>query len=155
MDILKRYRNHPSLILYSCMGEGMPGEDVYRRWRKQVLALDSSRPHIIVPNPIYRLPWLDQDWPTGTDDVGGMPIRELKDYYRLVRGGGKWMFPTEIPFLASLPSVDTLQKFIPDLWETDPGPQFPVNPTWAHHRSNHYFDLTTSLSANNTANRGM
>lgn len=139
VDIIKRFRNHPSLIVYSCMGEGNPGKDVYERWRKQVRALDPTRLSIISADLKYRLPWLDEDWPTGVDDAASSKIRELKDYYEHVRGGEEWMFSTEIPFLASLPPVDSLRRFIPDLWDAQPGPVFPLNATWAHHGANSYF----------------
>jgi exo-1,4-beta-D-glucosaminidase len=139
VDILKRYRNHPSLIMYSCMGEGMPGRDVYQRWHKQVMALDRTRLVVTTPDQKYRLPWLDRDWPSGLDDASRTPIQELKDYYASVRAGGEWMFSTEIPFLASMPPIESLQKFIPDLWETEAGATFPLNATWAHHGSNSYF----------------
>ena len=49
------------------------------------------------------------------------------------------MFSTEIPFVASVPPVDSLQRFIPDLWQAQPGPTFPLNATWAHHGANFYF----------------
>ncbi len=145
-DILKRYRNHPSLIMYTCTGEGMPGEDVYRRWRKQVLALDPTRLFVAAPDQKCRFPWLDQDWPSGLDDAAAHhprfqynPIGEPKDYYKRVRGGKEWMFSTEIPFNASVPPVESLRRFIPDLWEARPGPAFPLNATWAHHGANSYF----------------
>ncbi len=146
VDILKRYRNHPSLIMYSCTGEGMPGEDVYRRWRKQVVALDPTRLFIIAPDLKCHFPWLDEDWPSGVDDAAAHhgrfqynPIRGMKDYYERVRGGKEWMFSTEIPFTASVPPVESLTKFIPDLWKVRPGPEFPLNATWAHHGANMYF----------------
>jgi hypothetical protein len=146
VDILKRHRNHPSLIMYTCTGEGMPGEDVYRRWRKQVLALDPTRLFATAPDQKCHFPWLDQDWPSGLDDAAAHhprfqynSIRELKNYYEHVRGGKEWMFSTEIPFVASMPPVDSLQRFIPDLWQAQPGPAFPLNATWAHHGANSYF----------------
>jgi exo-1,4-beta-D-glucosaminidase len=139
VDILKRYRHHPSLIMYSCMGEGMPGRDVYERWHKRVMALDGTRLVVTTPDLKYRLPWLDQEWPSGLDDAGATVIEELKDYYTCVRAGGQWMFSTEIPFLASMPPVESLQKFIPDLWETEPSATYPLNATWAHHGSHSYF----------------
>jgi exo-1,4-beta-D-glucosaminidase len=146
VDILKRHRNHPSLIMYTCTGEGMPGEDIYRRWRKQVLALDPTRLFAAAPDQKCHFPWLDQDWPSGLDDAAAHhpadaynPIHELKDYYERVRGGAEWMFSTEVPFMASVPPVDSLQRFIPDLWETGSGPAFPLNATWAHHGANSYF----------------
>ena len=67
-DIIKRHRNHPSLVLYSCCGESEPAEDIYLPWRKDVRELDGTRlfiPTIDVHEP---LEWLRQDLPTGVRD---------------------------------------------------------------------------------------
>ncbi len=62
-DVLKRYRNHPSVMLYSCVGEGMPSEDIYRRWRKDVTTLDKTRLFIPTIDVRVKAPWIDQDLP--------------------------------------------------------------------------------------------
>jgi exo-1,4-beta-D-glucosaminidase len=49
------------------------------------------------------------------------------------------MFSTEVPFMPSMPPIESLRRFIPDLWETKAGPTFPLNPTWAHHSGHNYF----------------
>ena len=43
VDIIKRYRNHPSLVLYMAMNEGDTREDVYTRWRKEIVDRDGTR----------------------------------------------------------------------------------------------------------------
>ena len=42
-DIIKRYRNHPSLVMYMASNEGFTREEVYRPWRQSVIELDGSR----------------------------------------------------------------------------------------------------------------
>jgi hypothetical protein len=145
VDILKRYRNHPSLWLYLAMNEGDTREDVYEMWRKHVLELDGTR--VFIPSgsfPDYRQnppAWIKKDMPVGMNDwVRGKSYgwQEPSQYYRWVRDERGWMFQMECGS-ASLPPVDSLRRFIPDLWEAPAGEHFPLTRTWAHHGANAYF----------------
>ena len=145
VDIVKRYRNHPSVVLYMSMNEGDTREDVYRMWRKTCLELDGTRLHIPSGSfPDYREDppeWIQQDMPVGMNDwVRGKSYgwQEPAQYYRWVRDERGWMFQMECGS-ASLPPVDSLRRFIPDLWGATPGPHFPLTKTWAHHGANGYF----------------
>ena len=139
VDVIKGYRNHPSVILYSCSGEEDPSKEVYLTWRKNVLALDSTRlfiPSIDVHKP---LEWLLQDIPTGVRDDHTFWDVEPVGYYHKVRSGGTWMFNTEVS-IASLPPVAQLKRFLPDLLTESgvkPAP-FPVDAVWAHHDATSY-----------------
>jgi hypothetical protein len=42
-DMIRRYRNHPSLVMYMASNEGFTREEVYRPWRASVMELDGSR----------------------------------------------------------------------------------------------------------------
>lgn len=133
-DVIRRCRNHPSLVLHSCVGEGRPSEDIYRIWRKAVLDLDPTR--LFIPTIDVRTPaaWLNQDLPTGLHDAIAFGWMEPAGYYEAVRGGGKWMFNTEV-CVASFPPVATVARFIPDLFrESEPSAHpWPVTRTWAQH----------------------
>lgn len=131
-DVLKRYRNHPSVVLYSCVGEGMPSEDIYRRWRKDVLALDRTRLFIPTVDVRVKAPWIEPDLPTGLHDAVTFWEISPPGYYQRVRDGKKWMFNTETS-IASLPPVNNLRKFIPDVLGSS-GP----DPAWAHHDASQY-----------------
>ncbi|MHB8902502.1 MAG: glycoside hydrolase family 2 protein [Thermoguttaceae bacterium] len=144
-DILKRYRNHPSVVLYMAMNEGDTREDVYRMWRKKIVELDGTRLHIPSGSfPDYREnppEWIREDMPVGMNDwIRGKSYgwQEPAQYYRWVREERGWMFQMECGS-ASLPPVDSLRRFLPDLWDAPPGPHFPLTPTWAHHGANRYF----------------
>jgi hypothetical protein len=144
-DILKRYRNHPSLVMYMASNEGMTREEVYRPWRDSVIELDGSRfwvPSNGMPNvPPDQVPaWFRADMPTGMTDNGGNSYGWLEpaEYYRRVRGHPNWMFMTESGS-ASLPPLSSLGKFIPKLGEVAPGPTFPLDAIWAHHGANQYY----------------
>jgi hypothetical protein len=145
-DILKRYRNHPSLVMYMASNEGFTREEVYRPWRKSVIELDGSRfwvPSNGMPNttPDKVQPWFREDMPTGMTDLGYNTYgwEEPSEYYRRVRAVPNWMFMTESGS-ASLPPLSSLEKFIPRLGEVEPGPRFPLDATWAHHGANKYYE---------------
>jgi len=145
VDILKRYRNHPSLWLYMAMNEGDTRQDVYEMWRKHVVGLDGTR--VFIPSgsfPDYREnppAWVRQDMPVGMNDwTRGKSYgwQEPAQYFRWVRDERGWMFMMECGS-ASLPPVDSLRRFIPDLFTAPGADPFPLTKTWAHHGANHYY----------------
>jgi len=145
-DILKRYRNHPSLVMYMASNEGFTREEVYRPWRQSVIELDGSRfwvPSNGMPNttPEKVQPWFREDMPTGMTDLGGNSYgwEEPSEYYRRVREVPNWMFMVEVGS-ASLPPLSSLSKFIPNLGQAPQGPSFPLDAVWAHHGANKYYE---------------
>ena len=147
VDVIKRYWNHPSIVLYSCVGEGMPSKDIYLTWRKDVLALDRTRLFVPTLDVRQRVPWIEQDLPTGLHDAGTFWEISPPGYYQRVREGKKWMFNTEVS-IATPPQVNNLNKFLPELLK-DPGTGkevFPVDATWAHHDASNYIkDLDPAI----------
>lgn len=144
-DILKRYRNHPSLVMYMASNEGFTREEVYVPWRASVIELDGSRfwiPSNGMPDaaPKDVQPWFRADMPTGMTDNGGNCYKweEPSEYYRRVREMPTWMFMVESGS-ASLPPVSSLAKFLPKLGEAPPDPTFPLDAAWAHHGANDYY----------------
>lgn len=143
VDLVKRYRNHPCLWLYMAMNEGDTREDVYEMWRRHILALDGTR-HFI-PSGTFpdgrkdAPPWIAKDMPVGMTDVGASYTwQEPAWYYQQVREGKNWRFMIESGS-ASLPPIDSLRRFLPDLdSKSDEGP-YPLNKTWAEHGANHYY----------------
>lgn len=144
-DIIKRYRNHPSLVMYMASNEGRTREQVYRPWRASVIELDGSRfiiPSNQMPTGVADKvePWFRDDMPTGMTDDGARSYgwEDPAVYYHWVRNEPTWMFKTENGS-ASLPPMSSLAKFIPKLGEVSPGPMFPLDATWAHHGANQYY----------------
>ncbi len=145
IDLLKRYRNHPSLIMYMALNEHTPREQVYVMWRKLVQELDGTR--FWIPSGHFAdnrkdVPeWIKADLPVGMNDYGGTSYRwkEPVTYFKWVREDRSWMFKMESGS-ASLPPISSLAKFIPDLGtiKSDNDP-FPLTPTWAHHGANGYY----------------
>lgn len=144
VDIIRRYRNHPSLVLYMAMNEGETREDVYAMWRKNILALDGTR--LFIPSgsfPDYRTnvpAWIKPDLPTGASDYPPKSYGWVSpsQYFRWVRENRNWMFMLESG-CPSPPPYDSLRRFIPDMDNAPPGPTYPVTAAWAHHDACHYF----------------
>jgi exo-1,4-beta-D-glucosaminidase len=149
VDIAKRYRNHPSLIVNMAQNEGETREDVYEMWRRTVLQHDPER--ILIPSgsfPWYRAgtpPWFDRELPVGCNDY--MPKtygwQLPAAYYQLVRDFRNWMFMIESG-AASVPPLESLLEFMPHLAELGPNPEdnptWPLDAAWAHYGANSYYE---------------
>ncbi len=144
-DLVKRYRNHPSLLFYMAMNEEDTKQDVYEMWRRHILALDGTRwfiPSAYFPSDRQNVPaWFQKDLPAGMTDKGASySWAEPEQYFRWVREAGNWMFMME-GGSASLPPISSLSRFLPEVSGREPagGPQYPLNEDWAHHGANHYY----------------
>jgi len=133
--VVKKLRNHPSLLVWTAGNEGYPREEIYRPLRDEILAgLDGTRPFI--PSSGYRTPpegW-GLSWPdnraAGTYSGGPYSWVNPKEYYRLVDGGKDWLFKNEVG-LPSVPVLESLKEFLPE--EPDPAVKFPLNHDWGYH----------------------
>ncbi len=149
VDIAKRYRNHPSLIINMAQNEGETREDVYEMWRRTVLRYDPDR--FLIPSgsfPSYRTgtpAWFARELPVGCNDY--MPKTYSwqlpAGYYQLVRDFRNWMFMIESG-AASVPPVESLLQFMPHLAAlgANPGddPRWPLDAAWAHYGANSYYE---------------
>ncbi|MGD0091325.1 MAG: beta galactosidase jelly roll domain-containing protein [Planctomycetota bacterium] len=144
VDVLKRYRNHPSLVLYMAMNEGYTCAEVYTMWRRHVVALDGTRfwiPSAYFPDSLKNpAAHFKDDLPTGMNDLGNKSYgwQEPATYFRWVREDRSWMFKMESGS-ASLPPISSLAKFLPDLGARAKDAPFPLTETWAHHGANDYY----------------
>jgi len=146
IDIIKRYRNHPSIVMYMCMNEGAAAEDHYIRWRKSVVELDGTRLFIPSGYPEYDdgkawPEWILPDTPAGCNDCipKSYTWQQHSWYYDMVKNDRTWMFKIE-GGSASLPPLESLRKFICDIDEPERNAPFPLNSTWAHHGANSYYE---------------
>jgi hypothetical protein len=142
VDIIKRYRNHPSLVLYMAMNEGDTREDVYTPWRKEIIARDGTRlfiPSGSMPDSRKDVPeWIRPDLPVGMNDDGPRTYGWVEPavYFDWVREEGGWMFRMENGS-PSVPPMSSLAQFIPTL--LTPSERFAPDAVWAHHDACHYF----------------
>ena len=135
-DVVKKLRNHPSLIVWTGGNEGHPREDIYVPLRNAIVArLDGTRPFL--PSSGYTEPpesW-GLSWPDGrkAGSYSGGPYHWIdpKEYYGKVKEGKDWLFKNEVG-IPSVPHWESLGKFIPDL-APDPDVKFPLNHTWGYH----------------------
>ncbi len=135
VDVVKKIRNHPSLLVWTAGNEGYPREEIYRPLRDEIVAgLDGTRPFI--PSSGYRTPPAEWglSWPDdkGAGTYSGGPYNwvDPKEYDRLVRGGKDWLFKNEVG-LPSVPVLESLKEFVPV--EPDPAVKFPLNNVWGYH----------------------
>ncbi|OGV63824.1 MAG: hypothetical protein A3K18_35150 [Lentisphaerae bacterium RIFOXYA12_64_32] len=147
-DIARRCRNHPSVVVYMCMNEGATRESQYRRWRRQVQALDGTR--VLIPSGYgdydaaarcYQWPhWIQPDTPVGANDCTPKSYgwQDPTWFYRMVRDDRTWMFKIESGS-ASVPAPESLRRFIPDLTSDLASLEFPLNRQWANHGANSYY----------------
>ncbi len=135
-DVVKKLRNHPCILVWAAGNEGYPREEIYVPLRKEILAkLDGTRPFI--PSSGYREPpegW-GLSWPdnqkAGTYSGGPYHWVDPREYYKKVDEGRDWLFKNEVG-LPSVPCLESIKKFIPDL-TSDPEVRFPLNHTWGYH----------------------
>jgi len=135
-DVVKKIRNHPSILAWTAGNEGYPREEIYVPLRNEILAkLDGNRPFL--PSSGYREPpeeW-GLSWPdnqkAGTYSGGPYHWVDPREYYKKVDERKDWLFKNEVG-LPSVPCLESLKKFIPDL-EPDPDVKFPLNHSWGYH----------------------
>ncbi len=133
--VVKKLRNHPSLLVWTAGNEGYPREEIYRPLRDEIVAgLDGAR--LFIPASGYKTPpegW-GLSWPdnkaAGTYSGGPYSWVDPREYYRLVGGGKDWLFKNEVG-LPSVPVLESLQEFLP--LEPNPAVKFPLNDVWGYH----------------------
>ena len=109
-DVLKRFRNHPSIALWCSGNEGVPPEPLHEMMNQLIYTLDGTRYY----QPNSRLINLRNSGPWSN-----MP---LEKYFTELNHG----FSTEIG-ASSIPSAEVVRTMMPaaDLW--------PYNDLWAYH----------------------
>jgi exo-1,4-beta-D-glucosaminidase len=138
-DVVKKLRNHPSILVWTAGNEGYPREEIYVPLRNEILAkLDGTRPFIPSsgerePPGDWGLSWPD-DQKAGSYSGGPYCWIDPSEYYIKVKAGQAgqdWLFKNEVG-LPAVPHWESLKKFIPDL-TPDPEVKFPLNHTWGYH----------------------
>ena len=140
VDLIKRYRNHPSIIMYMPQNEDDTRREVYESWRKLVLELDGTRwmiPSAYFPSDrMDTATWYAQELPAGMTDKGASySWAEPVQYFNWVRESRNWMFMME-GGSPSVPPMSSLAKFLPDLQPKNG--HFGPDGIWAHHDACHY-----------------
>lgn len=141
-DIVKRYRNNPSIIAWFTANEVIVDEDLYNSTKASVKSLDTTRPFI--PTTSYDwdvnklTPYIKDDLPTGTTDDGAPDYNwnPPSYYFDKVKEIHLQMFRNELG-VPSVPLYSSLRKFIPtvisDSLNRKKNPIFPLDSIWAEH----------------------
>ncbi len=137
-DIIKRYRNHPSLALWCVACETTVAEDIYTPLRENVFRLDGTRPFIPTSNISWDVdkltPYIKPDLPLGTTDHNdpGYNWNPEPYYFEKILEIDLQTFRNELG-APSVPVYSSLKKFIPKFSEDVSSPVFPLDSTWAEH----------------------
>lgn len=137
-DIIKRYRNHASLVLWAAQNETMVRKELYVPLRQYVRELDTTRPWIATSSIDWNVdsltPYIKPDLPTGTTDDGAPDYTWYPHayYYDMILKVKQQMFRNEL----GVPAVSTLgsmEKYIFDLGIGPKNDIYPLDKKWAFH----------------------
>jgi beta-galactosidase/beta-glucuronidase len=141
-DIVKRYRNSPSVIAWFANNEVIVDSDLYCSTKNAVDSLDSTRPFIPTTSHDWNVdkltPYIKADLPTGTTDDGAPDYNwnPPSYYFDKVEEVHLQMFRNELG-VPSVPLYNSLCKFIPTVISkplNDGGnPIYPLDSLWAEH----------------------
>lgn len=137
-DIIKRYRNHPSLVIWCAANEVTVAEDIYTPLRKYVTDLDGTRPFIPASSTSWDIekytPYIKADLPLGTTDDGDPDYNWNPEhfYFDKILEVDKQAFRNELG-VPSVPVYSSLKKFIPRFSKDSNSSIFPLDSVWAEH----------------------
>ena len=137
-DIVKRYRNHPSLVLWAGACETIMREELYVPLREYIRKMDTTRFFLATSSHDWDIdsltPYMIPDLPTGMTDDGPPDYTWYPHpyYYNMVVQVKKQMFRNEM----GVPAVSTLssmKKYIFDLGQGVKNDIYPLDKKWAYH----------------------
>lgn len=137
-DIIKRYRNHASLVLWAAQNETMVRKELYEPLRQYVRELDPTRPWIATSSIDWDVdsltPYIKPDLPTGMTDDGPPDYTWYPHayYYDMILKVKQQMFRNEL----GVPAVSTMgsmEKYIDDLGLGPKTEIYPLDKKWAFH----------------------
>ncbi len=137
-DVVKRYRNHPSLALWCMQIETIVRKELYVPLRQYIHENDTTRPFIATSShgwDVDRLtPYMKPDLPTGMTDENEPDYTWYPHpyYYNKVLEVKDQMFRNEM----GVPAVSTLasmKKYIYNLGKGEKNAYYPLDKVWAYH----------------------
>lgn len=137
-DIIKRYRNHPSLVMWVGQIETMFREELYVPLRQYIKELDPTRPFLPTSSCSWDVdkltPYIKPDLPLGMTDEGEPDYTWYPHpfYYNKVLEIKKQMFRNEMG-VPAISTLSSMQKYIFDLGQGKKDSIYPLDKKWAYH----------------------
>ena len=138
IDIIKRYRSHPSLLQWTLQCETIVRDEIYTPITKAIKEMDPTRPYIPTSSIDWDIdeltPYMKPDLPTGMTDDGAPDYTWYPHeyYYQMVDSVHQQMFRNELG-VPSVPTYTSMKKFIFDLGKGKKDSIYPLDKNWAHH----------------------
>jgi exo-1,4-beta-D-glucosaminidase len=137
-DIVLRYRNNPSLVVWCAENENVPGPDLYFALRDDLKNLDKTRPFIPTSSTLWDweklTPYIKDEMPVGVTDIGapGYTWHPSAYFFNKIDEVKLQMFRDELG-IPSVPTLSSLKKFILNPGNNKNNPIFPLDSVWAEH----------------------
>ncbi len=137
-DIILRYRNHPSLVIWCAENENVPGPDLYLALKSDLKELDNSRPFIPSSSIWWDwekiTPYIKHELPLGVTDKGapGYSWHPYSYFFNLIDTAEGQMFRDELG-VPSVPTLSSIKKFIFNAGSDESTAYFPLDSVWAEH----------------------
>jgi len=137
-DIILRYRNNASLVVWCAANETVPCADLYLALKNDLKNLDNTRPFIPSTNIGFDweklTPYIKDEMPLGVTDNGkpGYTWHPVSYFFDVIDEVNLQMFRDELG-VPSVPTLGSLKKFIFNLGSDKSNPIFPLDSVWAEH----------------------
>lgn len=137
-DIIKRYRNHPGLVMWVGQIETMFREELYVPLRQYIKELDPTRPFLPTSScgwDVDKLtPYIKPDLPLGMTDEGAPDYTWYPHpyYYKKVLEVKQQMFRNELG-VPAISTLSSMKKYIFDLGQGKKDSIYPLDKKWAYH----------------------
>jgi beta-galactosidase/beta-glucuronidase len=137
-DIVKRYRNHPSLVIWAGACETIMRRELYVPLRKYIKEMDTTRVFIATSSHGWDMdsltPYMKPDLPTGMTDEGAPDYTWYPHpyYYNMVLQVKNQMFRDELG-VPALSTKESMKKYIFDLGQGPKNNIYPLDKKWAYH----------------------
>ena len=136
-DIILRYRNNASLVLWCAAVESTVCPDLYMALKSSLKNYDTTRPFLTTSGVLWDLnltPYVNNDLPVGLSDDGEPQWhwRPEPTYFDVIRSVKFQMFRSELGQPAA-PVLSTIKKFIKNAGQDKNNKFFPLDSVWAEH----------------------
>ena len=137
-DIIKRYRSHPSLVMWTLQCETIVRDEIYTPVRNYVKQMDTTRPFVPTSSIDWDVdsltPYMKPDLPLGITDDGAPDYTWYPHgyYYNKILEVKQQMFRDELG-VPSVPVYSSMKKFIFNLGDEPHDSIYPLDKNWAHH----------------------